>query len=149
MQQHPWVQISGVQTLGRAQVTLPSPSVLNSLFLFFSSPNFFWNLLFFNQWGRGFDDSSSFFPICLAAFHRAAAALWWLALCSCCRSRTDVALIAPTGRKGGGYVCYSEHFLGGYALETTTIAHSSHTVWTIHSVDILSRGYEGEAGSSL
>lgn len=35
MQQHPWVQISGVQAPGRAQVTLPSPSILNSLFFFF------------------------------------------------------------------------------------------------------------------
>lgn len=85
--------------LGRQQVTLPSPSILNS-FIFpppTSSFFFFWKILCFSANGDAALMTHLLYAMCLAVFHPAAAALWWLALCSCCRSRTDVALIAALG----------------------------------------------------
>lgn len=86
-------------SLGRQQVTLPSPSILNS-FIFPPPTSFFFlvNPLFSSQWGHSFDDSSSLchVPGCLSS--RSSSTLMTRALlCSCCCSRTDVALIAALG----------------------------------------------------
>lgn len=116
--------------LGRQQVTLPSPSILNSFIFPPPTSSFFFfleNPLFFSQWGRSFDDSSSLchVPGCLSS--RSSSTLMTRALLVLPFTHR-CGIDSCIGRKGGGSVCYSEHFLGGYAREPTTIAHSSHTV---------------------